>query len=100
MAAPSASAATPTIAIRPADGVSRTAMRTPSAAAVAKGGVPGGGSAAAAIERDQEIAQHHRSDERRVGKECGRTFRSRWSPYHDNQTKQCEYTTSHHLLRQ
>src|SRR3546814_15671901 len=23
-----------------------------------------------------------RSEERRVGKECGRTFRSRWSPYH------------------
>src|SRR3546814_16828477 len=24
----------------------------------------------------------HRSDERRVGKECVRTCRSRWSPYH------------------
>src|SRR3546814_18533188 len=23
-----------------------------------------------------------RSEERRVGKECGRTYRSRWSPYH------------------
>src|SRR3546814_11929638 len=25
---------------------------------------------------------HDRSDERRVGKECVRPFRSRWSPYH------------------
>src|SRR3546814_12157116 len=25
---------------------------------------------------------HERSDERRVGKECVSTFRSRWSPYH------------------
>src|SRR3546814_15369382 len=25
---------------------------------------------------------HVRSDERRVGKECVSTFRSRWSPYH------------------
>src|SRR3546814_18768607 len=24
----------------------------------------------------------HRSEERRVGKECGSTCRSRWSPYH------------------
>src|SRR3546814_13941550 len=24
----------------------------------------------------------HRSEERRVGKECVSTFRSRWSPYH------------------
>src|SRR3546814_6108376 len=26
--------------------------------------------------------QHHRSEERRVGKECVSTCRSRWSPYH------------------
>src|SRR3546814_14025270 len=25
---------------------------------------------------------HHRSEERRVGTECVRTCRSRWSPYH------------------
>src|SRR3546814_12350220 len=32
-----------------------------------------------------DLAGHHqsvRSDERRVGKECVRTCRSRWSPYH------------------
>src|SRR3546814_10464004 len=28
---------------------------------------------------------HHRSDERRVGKECVSTCRSRWSPYHEKQ---------------
>src|SRR3546814_11935006 len=27
-------------------------------------------------------AYHERSEERRVGKECVSTFRSRWSPYH------------------
>src|SRR3546814_8129632 len=26
--------------------------------------------------------RHHRSEERRVGKECVSTCRSRWSPYH------------------
>src|SRR3546814_17654958 len=30
-------------------------------------------------ESDPEV---YRSEERRVGKECGRTCRSRWSPYH------------------
>src|SRR3546814_10701125 len=29
-----------------------------------------------------DTAQAHRSEERRVGKECVRTCRSRWSPYH------------------
>src|SRR3546814_7822185 len=28
---------------------------------------------------------HERSDERRVGQECVRTCRSRWSPYHSTQ---------------
>src|SRR3546814_12427070 len=36
-----------------------------------------------------------RSDERRVGKECVSTCRSRWSPYHEkkknNKHKQCTY---------
>src|SRR3546814_19909318 len=36
------------------------------------------------IDDDQprEIAKPDRSEERRVGKECVRTCRSRWSPYH------------------
>src|SRR3546814_18882655 len=30
-----------------------------------------------------------RSEERRVGKECVSTCRSRWSPYHSKKKKQC-----------
>src|SRR3546814_15587557 len=30
----------------------------------------------------QQVAMGTRSEERRVGKGCGSTFRSRWSPYH------------------
>src|SRR3546814_21021991 len=33
-----------------------------------------------------------RSEERRVGKECVSTCRSRWSPYHENNKKQNRYT--------
>src|SRR3546814_20872102 len=39
----------------------------------------------------------YRSDERRVGKECFSTFRSRWSPYHKKQhTQYIASTTAHH----
>src|SRR3546814_11643196 len=31
-----------------------------------------------------------RSEERRVGKECGSTCRSRWSPYHSKKKRKCE----------
>src|SRR3546814_11371330 len=31
--------------------------------------------------RREDLAGHDRSEERRVGKECVRTCRSRWSPY-------------------
>ena len=31
---------------------------------------------------DIQTAKKHRSEERRVGKECLRLCRSRWSPYH------------------
>src|SRR3546814_21153284 len=33
-------------------------------------------------------ARQRRSDERRVGKECVSTCRSRWSPYHEQKKKQ------------
>src|SRR3546814_11771191 len=35
---------------------------------------------------------HPRSEERRVGKECGSTCRSRWSPHHSNKKRsiKCE----------
>src|SRR3546814_3186128 len=44
----------------------------------------------AEVERDRDQMprgegrrpRHHRSEERRVGKECVSTCRSRWSPYH------------------
>src|SRR3546814_20739944 len=31
-----------------------------------------------------------RSEERRVGKECVRTCRSRWSPYHEKKNVKCQ----------
>src|SRR3546814_8451975 len=36
------------------------------------------------FQQAMEVRQlrHHRSEERRVGKECVSTCRSRWSPYH------------------
>src|SRR3546814_20659318 len=34
------------------------------------------------LQRQVEIAHRNRSEERRVGKECVSTCRSRWSPYH------------------
>ena len=37
---------------------------------------------AAPIHRDEEELFDPRSEERRVGKECGYQCRSRWSPYH------------------
>src|SRR3546814_13170582 len=35
-----------------------------------------------AARRDADSLAERRSEERRVGQECGRTWRSRWSPYH------------------
>src|SRR3546814_16663974 len=34
-----------------------------------------------------------RSEERRVGKECVSTCRSRWSPYHSQKKQQTKHTT-------
>src|SRR5881296_473829 len=39
-------------------------------------------SALAVVEAGAVIGAHARSEERRVGKECTATCRSRWSPYH------------------
>src|SRR3546814_15823684 len=39
----------------------------------------------AAQAKSAEYVNGVRSDERRVGKECGRTCISRWSPYHSKQ---------------
>src|SRR3546814_15923270 len=40
-----------------------------------------------------------RSEERRVGKECVSTCRSRWSPYHYKKTNNREYTNDTSLIR-
>src|SRR3546814_14775114 len=47
---------------------------------------PAGGKVAQAGERAQSGPV--RSEERRVGKECGSTCRSRWGPYHYKTNKQ------------
>src|SRR3546814_11648172 len=42
--------------------------------------------------------RYFRSEERRVGKECVSTCRSRWSPYHSKKHTQKQYTSlSHHI---
>src|SRR3546814_12649848 len=42
-----------------------------------------GRSAVVVCQKGQQLSQGvARSEERRVGKECGSTCRSRWSPYH------------------
>src|SRR3546814_16823861 len=49
-----------------------------------------------------ERRRDERSEERRVGKECGRTCRSRWSPYHDKKTTThycVTYLASHQSLQ-
>src|SRR3546814_21188726 len=38
---------------------------------------------------DLRVASIYRSEERRVGKECVSSCRSRWSPYHEKK-KQCK----------
>src|SRR3546814_16980267 len=39
-----------------------------------------------------------RSEERRVGKECVRTCRSRWSPYHSKQKQKDTDSITHHTV--
>src|SRR3546814_13759294 len=40
------------------------------------------------------VKHRNRSEERRVGKECVSTCRSRWSPYHSKKKANKNYTTS------
>src|SRR3546814_21021983 len=42
----------------------------------------------------------HRSEERRVGKECVSTCRSRWSPYHYKKTKELDQPPHLHSIQQ
>src|SRR3546814_16925943 len=43
--------------------------------------------------RSDECFAHARSEERRVGKECVSTCRSRWSPYHSKKNKKTNNKT-------
>src|SRR3546814_14737523 len=40
-----------------------------------------------AVGKRRKLGHHQRSEERRVGKECVSTCRSRWSPYHYKKKK-------------
>src|SRR3546814_13589321 len=46
------------------------------------------GVAVAVVAAKAVRADHFRSEERRVGKECVSTCRSRWAPYHEKKKKQ------------
>src|SRR3546814_18086231 len=61
-------------------------LASPSASRVS----PAGGSA-------RQCQHSPRSEERRVGKECVSTCRSRWSPYHYKKNKMIAQTTRHKL---
>src|SRR3546814_16353410 len=61
---------------------------------VATGGLAGGDIAEGAGAGADGAEDHHgRSEERRVGKECVSTCRSRWSPYNKKKNKQTQQTT-------
>src|SRR3546814_19703807 len=45
------------------------------------------------------ILFQHRSEERRVGKECVSTCRSRWSPYHYNKNQQLKKMYTFQLVQ-
>src|SRR3546814_13506297 len=55
------------------------------------------------VKSPKGVVLRERSEERRVGKECVSTCRSRWSPYHEqkkhnkhNELKEQESTNEHH----
>src|SRR3546814_16210349 len=50
-----------------------------------------------AQQRIAELADVDRSEERRVGKECVSTCRSRWSPYHSKKNIYSTYNESTHI---
>jgi sigma-E factor negative regulatory protein RseA len=76
--------AQPTLAAAPVQGavpVATGPVRQVEALVANGAAAPVGDVAASAFVRDPEI-DRYRSEERRVGKECRRLCRSRWSPYH------------------
>src|SRR3546814_8316848 len=54
------------------------------ASAINQDGYPTGILSSIDVSREGVVQAKYRSEERRVGKECVSTCRSRWSPYHSN----------------
>src|SRR3546814_20975951 len=59
-------------------------------------GGDGGGEIVAAGTPEDVAAEPRRSEERRVGKECVSTCRSRWSPYHSTKKESSDKNTHKH----
>src|SRR3546814_13646876 len=68
-------------------GAARTAMQDQGRELEAGEGTEGGGGAGAEIGLSDRPDDPASSEERRVGKECGGTCRSRWSQYHSTKQK-------------
>src|SRR3546814_13115700 len=49
--------------------------------------------------RHRSVRPISRSEERRVGKECVRTCRSRWSPYHEKKNNSSTDKKNKHIQR-
>src|SRR3546814_15619731 len=49
--------------------------------------------------RAEELSARERSEERRVGKECVGTCRSRWSQYHYTKNKSIEFTSTENFSK-
>src|SRR3546814_15528657 len=64
----------------PEDGIGRTAILPPRGVRIGHPHLPWPASRADGV--DRLLSRVVRSEERRVGKECVSTCRSRWSPYH------------------
>src|SRR3546814_18024655 len=75
------------VVARKVDGIAAAPRRLAADRAVAtherhRGAREDGEANGAAVTGSFELRQGRRSEERRVGKECVSTCRSRWSPYH------------------
>src|SRR3546814_19586389 len=70
--------------------------RSPAASMVIPSGEPSPSPKLEKIRRF--VASPVRSEERRVGKECVSTCRSRWSPYHYKKKDKITYTTTYSIV--
>src|SRR3546814_16709191 len=76
------------IAQRPDDRARRLAVAARLCKAEIAGPIPAGKQRRARTAQRRPCGARRRSEERRVGKECVSTCRSRWSPYHKKKKKQ------------